>query len=178
MINWGRYGDDVVKSVFLHLLLTANFKETSWNGITLMPGQVVTSVRRLCEDLQHTNQQTRTALNKLKATNEITIRTTNKFSVITIVNWAKYQSDGEGDNNQNNKQINNRTTNKTEKSNKQNNNSVRNKRMNKECKELLFNKGKSQKNESEKVKASYDMEEFKRRARMLPVYKPNNNKSA
>ncbi len=148
LLNWQWYGDAAVKSVFIHLLLTANYKETEWNGIVLQPGQVVTSVRKLCEDLHQTNQQTRTALDKLKATNEITVRTTNKYSVITVVNWAKYQSDNDECSKQNNKQINGQTTNKTEKINKQINNSIRNIRNNKEIKELLYccesNKAKSE----------------------------------
>ncbi len=160
LADWQWYGDAVVKSVFIHLLLTANYKATEWNGITLQPGQVVTSVRKLCEDLQQTNQQTRTALNKLKSTNEITVRSTNRFSVITVVNWAKFQSDSEGINKQNNKQINSQPTNKTEKINKQINNSKRNIRNNKELKELFNN-----------AKPSYDMDEFERRAESLPVYR-------
>jgi len=33
----------------------------------------------------------RTALNKLKLTGEITVRSTSKFSLITLVNWEEYQ---------------------------------------------------------------------------------------
>ena len=33
----------------------------------------------------------RTSLEHLKSTNEITIKTTNQFSIISIVNWEKYQ---------------------------------------------------------------------------------------
>jgi hypothetical protein len=32
-----------------------------------------------------------TALDKLKSTNEITVEATNRFSVITVVNWDEYQ---------------------------------------------------------------------------------------
>lgn len=35
LIAWGWYQDYVVKDVFLHLLLTANFKDSQWRGITL-----------------------------------------------------------------------------------------------------------------------------------------------
>ena len=30
-------------------------------------------------------------MNHLKSTNEITIKSTNRFSIVTIVNWEKYQ---------------------------------------------------------------------------------------
>lgn len=139
LVAWGWYDDDVVKSVFLHILLTANFKETTWRNITLMPGQVVTSIKKLSEDLQHTNQQTRTALDKLKSTNEITIKSTNKFSIITVVNWEEYQSDNDESNKQNNRQNNNQITNKQQ-ATQQAQQQQRKKYKNKECKEYS-NKG-------------------------------------
>ena len=91
MLDWGWYHDSAVKSVFLHLLLTASFKPAEWNGRTIRSGQTVTSTQRLADVLGISRQQARTALDKLKATNEITIETTNKYSVITIVNWCCYQ---------------------------------------------------------------------------------------
>ena len=91
MLDWGWYHDSAVKSVFLHLLLTASFKPAEWNGRTIRSGQTVTSTQRLADVLGISRQQARTALDKLKATNEITIETTNKYSVITIVNWGGYQ---------------------------------------------------------------------------------------
>lgn len=91
MLDWGWYHDSAVKSVFLHLLLTASFKPAEWNGRTIRSGQTVTSTQRLADVLGISRQQARTALDKLKATNEITVETTNKYSVITIVNWGCYQ---------------------------------------------------------------------------------------
>jgi len=36
-------------------------------------------------------QEMRTSLEHLKSTNEITIKSTNKFSVITVCKWEEYQ---------------------------------------------------------------------------------------
>lgn len=91
LVQWGWYTDNVVKGVFLHILLTANFKPMEWQGRTIFPGQLVTSVARMGADLGFTRQQIRTALDKLKSTNEITVEATNRFSVITVVNWDEYQ---------------------------------------------------------------------------------------
>lgn len=91
MLEWGWYKNSVVKDVFLHLLLTANYKETKWQNEILKKGEVVTSVKSLSESLGFSTQQVRTALNKLKLTNEISVRTTNKYSVITVLNWEFYQ---------------------------------------------------------------------------------------
>lgn len=92
LVAWGWYQDYVVKDVFLHLLLTANFKPTPWKDRILEEGQVVIGSQSLAAELGFSRQQVRTAINKLKSTNEITIESTNKFTVITIVNWRDYQS--------------------------------------------------------------------------------------
>lgn len=91
ILDWGWYRDSIVKSVFLHLLLTANFRSTEWNGRIIESGQTVISTQRLADILGLSRQQIRTALKKLKSTKEITIETTNKYSVITIVKWESYQ---------------------------------------------------------------------------------------
>ena len=51
LIQWGWYQDNVVKGVFLHLLLTANFKPMPWQGIVIERGQLVTSYGHLANDL-------------------------------------------------------------------------------------------------------------------------------
>ena len=92
LLRWGWYQDNVVKGVFFHILLTANFRPMKWQGRTISPGQLVTSYQRLAEDLGFSVQQIRTAIKKLKSTSEITIDSTNKFTVITVVNWEDYQN--------------------------------------------------------------------------------------
>lgn len=91
LIQWGWYQDNVVKGVFLHLLLTASFRESEWMGRTIKKGQVVTSNARLAKDLGFSIKQVRTALNKLKSTGEVAIEGTNRYTLVTIVNWEEYQ---------------------------------------------------------------------------------------
>ena len=89
--KWGWYSDANTKAVFLHLLLTASWEECEYRGYKIKPGQVVTGLFRLSKDLKMSVRSVRTALEHLKSTNEITIKSTNKFSIITIENWGKYQ---------------------------------------------------------------------------------------
>lgn len=91
LIQWGWYQDNVVKGVFLHLLLTASFKDAPWQGRIIKKGQVITSNKRLAEDLGFTTKQVRTALDKLKSTGEIICEGTNKYTLVTVVNWEEYQ---------------------------------------------------------------------------------------
>lgn len=91
LVSWGWYQDHVVKDLFLHLILTANFREQEWMGRTIGPGQVVTSYAHLARDLGFSVKQIRTALEKLKRTGEVASEATNRYTIVTIVNWEKYQ---------------------------------------------------------------------------------------
>jgi hypothetical protein len=119
ILSWEWYLDINTSRLFIHLLLVANHEKARWQGIDILPGQCVTGRMSLSKQTGLSEQQTRSALNKLKSTNEITIKTTNKYSVITILNWKVYQQDNQQTNQQitNNQPTNNQqiTTNKNEK---------------------------------------------------------------
>jgi hypothetical protein len=91
--EWGWYKDNPTFKVFLHLLMKANYCQGEWLGQTVLPGQVITSSIKLADETGLTRQSVRTALNHLKSTNEITSESTNRFILVTIANWALYQSD-------------------------------------------------------------------------------------
>ena len=91
LMEWGWYKDENTARVFLHLLLIANFAETEYMGVKIYPGQAVIGRKSLAKTLGMSEQNVRTALNHLKSTNEITIKSTNKFSIVTIVKWRLYQ---------------------------------------------------------------------------------------
>lgn len=77
------------------LLIYANWQDTEWQGKTIKRGQLFTSIGNLSELSHLTIQQTRTALNHLKRTNNITIESTNKGSLITVVNYDFWQGESE-----------------------------------------------------------------------------------
>lgn len=91
--RWGWYKDTVVKCVFLHFLLSASYTEFEWMGRTFKPGQFITSIAHLSEELGFTPKQIRTAIDKLCSTKEVGKQTTNKYTVITVMNWESYQGD-------------------------------------------------------------------------------------
>jgi len=104
ILNWEWYDDPNTMRVFIHLLLNAQWEDSRYHGYEVPKGSLVIGRKELSEELGITERAVRTALNHLKTTNEVTIKTTNKFSVVTIVNWEKYQcSDSE---------VTNKTTNK------------------------------------------------------------------
>lgn len=103
MTSWEWYQDSNTKVVFLHLLLNANLEETRYMNHVIPKGGLVIGRKRLAADLGITERAVRTALKHLKMTNEVTIESTNRFSIVTIVNWEKYQI--------NPKRVTNKTTN-------------------------------------------------------------------
>lgn len=89
--EWEWFTDYKVCHLFIYLLLKANWKEKKWMGITINRGQLATGIFSLAEGSGLTVRETRTALSKLKETKEILIKTTNRFSIITICNYETYQ---------------------------------------------------------------------------------------
>lgn len=111
LLNWEWYDDINTKVLFFHLLLSCNYEQKKWRGVNIEPGQIITGRYKLSEQTGLSEQQVRTSLSKLKSTNEITIKTTSKFSVITVVSWKSYQ--------QPNQQPNQQSTNNQPTSNQQ-----------------------------------------------------------
>ena len=129
MLKWEWYQDTNTVRLFIHLLLMANWEDKKWQGIVIKRGQFVTSRKNLVKPTGLTEQQIRTCLNKLISTNEITKTATNKYTVITINNYDKYQNLNQYLNQRitnkqptNNQQITTTENNKNNKNNKNNNN--------------------------------------------------------
>jgi hypothetical protein len=86
------YQDANTMRVFLHLLISANHKDAKWQGNTINRGQLITSHGNLANDLGLSIQNVRTSLSKLKSTENLTVKSTSKFTLISICNYDTYQS--------------------------------------------------------------------------------------
>jgi len=91
ILDWEWYSDNNAFRVFMHLILKANHKEKRYKGIELKSGSVVTSRDILAMETGLSVRQIRTALDKLKTTNEVAIKTSSKGTIIQVVNYEKYQ---------------------------------------------------------------------------------------
>lgn len=105
ILNWEWYHDINTFRLFTHLLLKANFEDRKWQGIIIWKWEILTWRFTLSKETWLTAQQCRTSLNKLKSTNEITIKSTNKYSIIKLLNYEWYQDNQPAKHQTNNKRI-------------------------------------------------------------------------
>lgn len=115
IIEWEWYQDNNTKSLFIHLLLKANFIDKNWKGIDIKRGQVLTGLKSLSKQTGLSVQSLRTSIKRLKSTHEVTVQATNKYSIITICNYNDYNELNETANNL----ANNQSTNNQQATNKQ-----------------------------------------------------------
>jgi len=111
LTTWQWYQDANTMRVFLHILLKANHKAKKWQGNDVDRGQLITSYGHLAEELNLSVQNVRTAISKLKSTGELTIKSTSRFTLITLCNYDTYQGEDLPTNKPANKQSNKRLTN-------------------------------------------------------------------
>ena len=93
-LQWEWYKREGAVQVYLFLLLNANYEPKNWEGITIERGQVVTSVSKLCEGTGLSTRKTRTLLKLLEKSQFLTIKSTNKYSIITVCNYDTYADEG------------------------------------------------------------------------------------
>ena len=114
------FQDAEVLKVWIWLLCNVAFEQhdTMCYGkvIHLKPGQIATGRKKIaqCTDLNETKVYR--ALTVLKSLGNIEIKATNKYSIITVVNWDKYQ-DENGKRTSNEQQTNSKTTTEEHQSN-------------------------------------------------------------
>lgn len=93
MLDWKWFDDDKTFKLLMYLILTVNFKDKEWKGITIKAGQKVISIRNLSETLGWSNRTLRTHLSRLIESGELTKKTTNKYTLVTLVKWEQMQID-------------------------------------------------------------------------------------
>lgn len=87
-------------------LMKASYKERTvmvgMQAVPLKPGQFVFGRKKAAAETKLSEQSCRTCLNWLKNAEKLTIKATNKYTVITVVNWGTYNGMKEKSNQQDN----------------------------------------------------------------------------
>jgi DNA replication protein DnaD len=95
-------------TLFMFIVLNAAHKQkkvgTPTGVITLERGQYISGRNDLARKLKSTAQSVRTSLHRLTELEILTIESTNRYSIYTIVNYSIYQDSNQQDNQQLNQQ--------------------------------------------------------------------------
>ena len=87
----------VHRALLLTLFTEANWKEGFFRGETILPGQYATSVLGLSQELGFPKTTVQRALSDLVSDGVVTVENMgNRWTRITLVNWATYQPVREG----------------------------------------------------------------------------------
>ena len=103
--DWEWYDDINATRLLVHLLISVNYEDKPWKGILINSGSMVLSWDSLSNACGLSVQQCRTAMTKLKNSQEVTIKSTNKYQVVTLMKWEQMQGSESEDNKQPNKQV-------------------------------------------------------------------------
>ena len=105
--DWEWYTDGNTLRVFVHLLLIANWQPKKWKGEIIDTGEAVVGRKTLADALDLSEQQVRTALDKLEKSKVISKKTTNKYTVVKVLKFCIYQGVENNEQPTNNQQITN-----------------------------------------------------------------------
>lgn len=118
-LDWEWFNKSEAVHLFMYMLLKANHKDGKWQGIEVKRGQFISSLGNISSATGISIQTIRTILKKLEKTNEIELKSTSQFTIVTICKYECYQDQEEDTNKQitNNQQTTNKqlTTNKNDK---------------------------------------------------------------
>lgn len=92
ILDWRWYKDHNTYKLFTYFLIKANVTDQPWKDIIVKRGQFVTSFAHMSEETGLTVKEVRSALNRLKRTQEVAQSSTAQYTVITVLNYEKYQS--------------------------------------------------------------------------------------
>ena len=88
--DWEWYENTNVFRLFYHCLLHTNLEDRRYCGKEIKAGQFVSSRARISAETGLTVDQVRTALKKLKDTGYISTKSTNKYTIYTVIGYQTY----------------------------------------------------------------------------------------
>ena len=91
LLNWEWVDDPNTLAVWIHILLSANWQDNKWHGMTIPRGTALLSYNKLAMQAGMSVRNVRTAIEHLKSTGEITYEATRYGLLINVINYSKYQ---------------------------------------------------------------------------------------
>lgn len=88
--EWEWFDDANTFRLFIYLLLHANHTPKKWRGIDIDRGEFLTSRDKLAKALKISVKNVLTSERRLKETNELANKTTNRYSLYRLLNYDFY----------------------------------------------------------------------------------------
>ena len=93
LLDWEYIDDDAVFSCFIKLIMAVNYQDKKWHNQTVKRGSIIGSIETLCSKLRMKKDTLRRCLKLLNECGAITVEVIpNKYHVITVNNYSKYQN--------------------------------------------------------------------------------------
>lgn len=89
--EWRWRDNSVALGLWLHILLSANWRSGWFSGHEIPRGSFATSMRRMAEDTGLSEKTIRKWLKRFEEDQQIELRGMNRFTIIKVINYAKYQ---------------------------------------------------------------------------------------
>lgn len=90
--EWEWYTDSHMVHLFLHLILSAAPEDRMWQGVKIRRGQVIVSRQKLSVETGISEMTIRTCMGHLVESGEIKVESTNRFTVVTVCQYDRYQN--------------------------------------------------------------------------------------
>ena len=91
LLDWEWADVPEMMALWVHLILSANFEEKEWHGITIGTGQLVTTYAQLAAQSGLSEKQVRTCMARLAESGQITIERAGKRQLVSISNYKQFQ---------------------------------------------------------------------------------------
>lgn len=98
ILKWEWWSDINTFRLFMYMLISAYWKDGNYKGKIIERGSFPSSISELSKETNLSVMEIRTSLKHLQLTGEITSKSTNKFTIFTVVNYNLYQTDNKQDN--------------------------------------------------------------------------------
>lgn len=89
--DWQYWGCESAVAIWVHILMRANWKDGWFMGTPVPRGSFATSVQNFADEVGVHKSTMRRWLKKFEEAGQIEVKATNKFTLINVINYAKYQ---------------------------------------------------------------------------------------
>lgn len=92
LLDWQYHDNPNAVALWIYILLKARWSDGFQNGVEIRRGQLMTTLATISAETGLNTGVINRLLKKFESDNQISVKTTNRFSVINVINYAKFQS--------------------------------------------------------------------------------------